>query len=69
MMSFRIPHALAEELRGASEVLTAKGLRGDQANILRKGLELKLAELRKTYNKGKPFERMAVVKKDSLPDI
>ena len=69
MMTFRITHALAEELRGASQALKAKGLRGDQANIVRKGLEAKLKELRDTHNGGKPFPRVAATQKDSLPDI
>ena len=69
MMTFRITHALAEELRGASQALKEKGLRGDQANIVRKGLEAKLKELRDTHNGGKPFPRVAATQKDSLPDI
>ncbi len=69
MLTFRLPSALAEELRGASSVLSALGFRGDQANILRKALEDKLAELCVTYHDGKPFPRRAAGAKDDLPDI
>ena len=50
MMAFRIPTAIANELRGAS-----KSLNADQATILRGALERELARLRRKHNLGDPF--------------
>jgi hypothetical protein len=57
MMAFRIPKALANELRGA-----AKALDVDQASILRGSLERELTRLRRKYNEGESFPSVTTKK-------
>lgn len=64
-LSFRVDDEAADEARGAVATIQARGNHHPQYSreaLLRRGLELALAEARELYNKGRPFRAVPALK-------